>query len=383
MSAASSSTSSETGATTADSGRRAGGQRNTLRYLLLFVVPLIAILIALLFYIRGGRFVTTENAYVKAPIIAISADVEGRVLAVNVRNNQPVSAGDVLFKLDAQSSVLAVMEAEAEIELVRAEFEARRAAHQEAVLSVAEASDRVVYLRKEVGRRKNLQQQGLGGGQNYDDARFNLSAARQRVKVLQQRVQQSLAGFNGNPDMPVDEHPSYRRAVAQLKLAKSQLGKTTVLAPANGVVSNVELQAGEYVKSGQAVFSLIDSGGIWVEANLKETQLTHVKEGQSATLSVDAYPDIDWQATVSSIAPATGAQFTLLPPQNATGNWVKVVQRVPVNLQVQATDDAPALRAGMTVSVRIDTGHQRELPAILQGLLSGTGSEAHADDKKR
>ena len=341
-----------------------------LRLFLLVVVPLVAIIIAVVIYLRGGRYVSTENAYVKSNVIAISSDISGRAVEVLVKENQLVSEGDVLFRLDANPLKLDVRQAQVQMDVARADIEALRAEHSEALVSVNEANARVEYLWGEFERQKSLKKQGLGGGQVHDEARFELRAAQQRVTVLKERKRKSLATFNGNPDLPVEEHPAFLSASVAYEMAMSQLAKTSVVAPADGIVSNVQLQAGEFVEAGAAVFSLIENGHVWVEANLKETQLTHIKEGQKAKLKVDAYPDIEWQATVASIAPATGAEFTVLPPQNATGNWVKVVQRVPVNLQVEAAADAPVLRAGMTVSVRIDTEHQRQMPAFIDSLVA-------------
>ena len=153
------------------------------------------------------------------------------------------------------------------------------------------------------------------------------------------------------------------------------LERTVVRSPTQGVVSNVDLQVGEYVEEGKPVFSLMSTSGLWVEANLKETQLTHVREGQNATLSVDAYPQFEWESRVASLSPGTGAEFSLLPPQNATGNWVKVVQRVPVRLDIVQDPDAPTLRAGMSVTVKIDTEYERPLPGFVQSALAIVGYE--------
>eukprot|EP00119_Amphimedon_queenslandica_P006290 XP_011406993.1 PREDICTED: uncharacterized protein LOC105314492 [Amphimedon queenslandica] len=172
--------------------------------------------------------------------------------------------------------------------------------------------------------------------------------------------------------MPVQAHPIFLRAQAQRKRASLDLESARVLAPVDGIVSNMRLEAGEYVGEGEAIFSLIEKGRVWVEANLKETQLTHIAQGQPATVKIDAYPDLVWKARVSAIAPATGAEFSILPPQNATGNWVKVVQRVPVLLDITPSPDSspkaespdPALletdllRAGMSARVSIDTGRE-------------------------
>ena len=339
------------------------------RFVLLVIVPILAIALGAFFYLRGGRYVTTENAYVKSNIIAVSTDVSGRVRAVNTQNNQLVSAGDTLFTLDAEQLLLRLSEARAQMDVVRTEVESHRAEHREVEVSLAEAEARVAYFNKQFQRHNTLKKQGIGSAQAADDALFNLRSAEQRIKVLSEKLKITLAGFGGDAELPVEQHPSWLRAQAQHNQALAQLDKTIVIAPADGIVSNVTLQTGEYVKAGEPVFSLIETARIWVDANLKETQLMHVLEGQRATIEVDAYPGRQWQATVSTIAPATGAQFTLLPPQNATGNWVKVVQRVPVSLTIEQPENAPRLRAGMTVSVRIDTRHQRQAPAFIRRLV--------------
>ncbi len=354
----------------------AAPKQNSKLRALLFLLPIVVFVIAFAFYLHGGRYVSTENAYVKSNIIAVSSDVSGRVVEVHVTDNQLVKKGAVLFRLDSESMQLDVMQTEAQKAVVRAEIESLRAEHREALVSADEANARVRFLRQEFERQKKLKSQGLGGGQEHDEALFELRAAQQRVVVLNERIQKTLISFNGDPDMPVEDHPLYLQARVANEMAQSQLAKTTVLAPANGVVSNLQLQSGEFLEAGNPAFTLIESARVWVEANLKETQLTHVKEGQKATLEVDAYPGVEWQAIVSSIAPATGAQFTLLPPQNATGNWVKVVQRVPVSLQVHSPENAPVLRAGMTVTVQIDTEHQRE---ILSWLRNFRPTDASAD----
>lgn len=343
-------------------------KKNSRMRIFLFLLPLLFLIAWFFFYLHTGRYVSTENAYVKSNIIAVSSDVSGRVTEVLITDNQLVNKGDVLFRIDAETLELEVMQAKAQKAVAIAEIEELRAEYNEARVSVDEATARVAFFRQEFQRQKKIKSQGIGGGQEHDEALFELRAAQQRVVVLNERIVKSLATFNGDPELPVEEHPLYMQADVAYEMARSQIGKTAVAAPADGIVSNVQLQAGEFLQAGTPAFTLIESGQVWIEANLKETQLTHVTEGQSASLKVDAYPGVEWQAIVSSIAPATGAEFTLLPPQNATGNWVKVVQRVPVNLQVHTPEDAPVLRAGMTVTVKIDTEREHEVLTFLRNL---------------
>jgi membrane fusion protein (multidrug efflux system) len=345
--------------------------RRLTRFVLLLVVPLVVGVVGLVFYAKGGRHVVTENAYVKAEIIAVSADLDGRVIWVGVDDNQEVSAGQVLFRLDPAPFEVAVAEADARLDVVRTEIESLRVDYREALVEAGEASERVRFLDRQFQRQKRIKEKGLGTGESYDTAEHELAMARRRVNVIGEQGRRKLAQLGGDADAPVEAHPRYRSARADREQALIDLGHTTVKAPADGVISNMKLQPGEYVEEGKPIFSLIEGTPAWVEANLKETQLTHVRSGQRATIVADAYPDYEWQAVVEAIAPATGAEFSLLPPQNATGNWVKVVQRVPVRLQVEHRPDAPPLRAGMTVTASIDTERRRDLPGPVRNVLQG------------
>ncbi|MDX1432848.1 MAG: HlyD family secretion protein [Gammaproteobacteria bacterium] len=343
--------------------------RRWVRLVLLVVVPLAAVWVGLALYARGGRIVETETAYIKADIVAVSADVSGRVVHVAVKDNQSVSEGDLLFRIDPVPFQIQVSEAEAEMAIVKSEIDQLRFDYREAEALAREARDRLTFLERQLQRQEKLRAQRMGSEEAFDAARHEFNMGTRQLQVLEQRIARTLAKLDGNPALPPDLHPRYQRAKAMRDKAEVDLNRTTVRAPAEGVVSNMKLQVGEYVEEGEAVFSLIETESVWVEANLKETQLAHVREEQEATVIVDAYPDRRIVAHVDTIAPATGAEFALLPPQNATGNWVKVVQRVPVRLRIQREDDTPALRAGMTATVRIDTQHQRELPAFANVLV--------------
>ena len=344
--------------------RRIG--RFALRTVLLVVVPLVAVAIGIYVYAESGRYVTTENAYIKSNVVAISADVSGRVEWVGVDDNTLVREGQILFRLDQQPFKIALERSEAELELVRTQVEHLRADYHEAVAQVAAEEEKVRFLTRQLARQKTLKERKLASEQAYDVAAHDLSLAKRQVRVLRQRVQGVLQSLGGNPGIEAEDHPRYLRARTERDQTAIALADTSIEAPVDGVVSNMKLQAGEYVEEGHAVFSIIESGKVWVEANLKETQLTHVLEGQSASITVDAYPGVEWPATVDAIAPATGAEFSVLPPQNATGNWVKVVQRIAVLLDVEQPPKGHPLRAGMTVTVAIDTERERAMPASLR-----------------
>jgi membrane fusion protein (multidrug efflux system) len=341
--------------------RKRAAKRMT-RMTLMIVVPLVVAVVALRLYVGGGRYVVSENAYVKAHIIAVSADVSGRVVRVNVNDNQRVDPGKQLFAIDPLPFRIAVAEADAQLEVVRTDIGQLHFDVREAQAEVTEARERHRFLSQQFERQKKLKIRGMGSEEAYDEALYELRIGRESLHKLGQRVARSLAALGGDSGSPVEKDPRFRRAMAVREQASVDLARTVIKAPAAGVVTNMRLQVGEYVKEGTAVFSLIETSPLWVEANLKETELTNIALGQSATVVVDAYPDYEWRAVVDTIAPATGAEFALLPPQNATGNWVKVVQRIPVSLRLERSDDDPALRAGMTVTVSIDTEQVRGLP---------------------
>jgi membrane fusion protein (multidrug efflux system) len=350
--------------------RRNPTARRMTRLTLMVAVPLVAAVVALHMYASGGRHVVTENAYVKANIIAVSADVSGRVVGVDVADNQIVKPGEHLFSIDPVPFRIAVAEADAQMAVIHRDFAQLHFDVREAQAEAAESRERLRFLNQQFERQKKLKQRGMGSEEAYDEALHELKFGEESLRKLDQRIARSLAALGDDLDLPVEKHPRYRRAMAIREQAAVDLERTVITAPATGVVSNMKLQVGEYVKEGIAIFSLIETSPVWVEANLKETELTNVSSGQPATVVVDAYPDHEWQAYVDSIAPATGAEFALLPPQNATGNWVKVVQRIPVSLRIEHTGNEPILRAGMTVTVSIDTGKERGLPGFVPDAIA-------------
>ncbi len=343
--------------------------RRSVRVVLLMVFPLAAIATGLSIYATGGREVETENAYVKANIVPISASLNGRVTEVLARDNRAVEAGAVLFRLDTEPYQIAVAGARAQMEVVRTDVQSLRAEYRATLQEAAEARERIDYLGKQLERQERLKEKGMTRGDTYDEARHNVEAARRRLDSIREKTNRVLVGLSGDPNLPAERHPRYAEARAVYDAAMLDLSRTEIKAPVAGVVSNMKLRAGEFVPRGAPMFSLIESGPLWIEANYKETQLTRMQVGQKATVRADAYPDHQWQAMVEAIAPATGAEFAVLPPQNATGNWVKVVQRVPVRIQVAQTSSNPVLRAGMTVLVAVDTGQPRGLPRSLQRLV--------------
>jgi membrane fusion protein (multidrug efflux system) len=348
--------------------------RRLVRGVLLALGPIIAIVVGLYFYATSGRFVGTDDAYLRADRVSISADISGRVVSVEVHENQTVEAGDVLFQVDDEPFRIALARAEAQLATVRNEIEALRAAYRSRQEQMRLDETTVSYAERNFERQQQLVGRGNTPQSQFDDARQAVSVARQQLAMRRNDALQILAGLSGDPDMPVERHPRFLEARAQRDQAALDLRRTVVMAPWAGVVSRIDrFRPGDYVTAGTPVFAVMASQGLWVEANLKETDLTNVRPGQHATLTIDAYPDITWDATVASISAGTGAEFSVLPAQNATGNWVKVVQRVPVRLQIENRPGQPPLRAGMSVIVDIDTGHRRAMPGFLRWAFAWAG----------
>ncbi len=326
-----------------------------------------------LWYATSGRIVSTENAYVEAEHVLVTPAVDGMVAKVFVRDNQKVERSQPLFQVDPMPFRLEWEKAGAELDAIRYEIGSYRAAHRQAEAELRSARKEAEFLENEYLRREQL-----GGGKalpkvELDRFRHQWQLARQRIPELEEKVRLMLANLGGDRDLAAEDHPRYRLAEAERAKAALDLQRATVRAPASGHVANLDLQPGEYVREGAPVFSLIADEEPWIEANLKETQLTHVREGQSVALTIDAYPDERWQGTVSGVSAGTGAVFSLLPAQNATGNWVKVVQRIPVRIAIVPRRGAPALRAGMSARVEIDSGYERALPGAVRSALALVG----------
>jgi membrane fusion protein, multidrug efflux system len=337
-------------------------RRKRVRWLLLILGPLVLVAAGLYLYLTGGRYVTTDNAFVEADKVTISTDVSGTVAEVAVRNNERVTTGQLLFRLDDEPYRIALAGAEAQLATVRNDIAALQASYREKLAEIQQAQADIEFFDREFKRQQDLASRQVAAQTTLDQARHNLQTSQQKLTALKQQAQGILAQLGGDPDQPIEKQARYLQAQAQVDKAKRDLRRTTVEAPMAGIVTNVDaLQVGEYLPAAQAAFSLVATDHVWVEANPKETDLTFLKPGDAATVTVDAYPGREWRASVASIAPASGAEFSVLPAQNASGNWVKVVQRVPVRLRVDVPADAPPLRAGMSVDVSIDTGHTRSL----------------------
>jgi membrane fusion protein, multidrug efflux system len=335
-----------------------------LRPLALIGVPVLVLAGALVVWLHGGRYATTENAFVKADITQVASEVSGRIVDVRVRDHAAVAAGEVLVRLDPEPYRLALAKAEAEIDAARASVEQLKVSLREIRAEATEAENRMAFMQVQAQRQRDLSGRGATSAAAVDQANSNEQEAIDRLAVLQQRIARVEAALGGKPDRPTDRFAAVREKQALRDRAAFDLAHTELKAPRGGTVVNFRLQLGEQVKAQTPLFSLVTDRRPWLEANFKETDLTHVTVGQKATVVLDMHPDITWDAEVESISPATGAEFAILPAQNASGNWVKVVQRLPVRLRLIQRPGEPPLRAGMTAYVSIDTGRQRTLSSI-------------------
>lgn len=350
-----------------------------LRLTLMLALPLVLVGAGAWVWLSDDGVVGTDNAYVKAPIVSMAAEVSGRVTVVAVPENAPVVAGQELLRIDAEPFRIAVDRAEAGLDTARTTIRELQASYHEKEAELALARSTLAYAEKELRRRDTLARRQVVSESGLDDAREAADEARRRIAITQQDMARIAASLGGEPPIDVDAHPTVREARAALEAARLDLRRTVLRAPINGDVAHLP-DPGDMVTAGQAALSLVGTDSVWVEANFKETDLTWMQDGQPVEVRVDTYPDRVFQGRVHSIARATGAEFSVLPPQNATGNWVKVVQRVPVRVSLNPTPDAPPLRAGMSVEVDVATGHEASLPepvkTIAGWFASGTARAA-------
>ncbi|MDO8401358.1 MAG: HlyD family secretion protein [Bradyrhizobium sp.] len=335
-----------------------------LRTSALIGVPALVLLGALMVWLQGGRYASTENAFVKADITQVASEVPGRIIDVRIRDHAAVKAGDVLFRLDPVPYQLALAKAEAETDSARAAVEQLKVSLREIRAEATEAENKLSYLQIQAKRHRDLSGRGVTSATRVEQANSEEQEGQDRLAVLQQRIARVEAALGGKPDRPTDQYAAVREKQAMRDRAALDLTHTEIKAPRAGVVVNFKLQIGEQVKAQTPLFAVVTDRRPWLEANFKETDLTHVTVGQKAKVILDMHPDITWDAEVESISPATGAEFAILPAQNASGNWVKVVQRLPVRLRLLERPGEPPLRAGMTAYVSIDTGRTRDLTSI-------------------
>jgi membrane fusion protein (multidrug efflux system) len=392
------------------------------RFILLIFIPLMTIMFTLGFFYSLGRYVTTENAYIKAPIISIQSQIPGRVKTVFVKDNQQVKKGQKLFKIDTAKLKLDLSEQKQNLLTIKKEIDNRKSKYNEATeeIKLAEeeikyyllemrrakslinveiklAEEKVKYHQLEFNRIKNLVNKGVGLkskldeeqylyqsainnlkavklNSNFEEIKHSYTSSKQKLKIINDKAKTILTTLNGDAELKFDEHPLYLKHLTKLEQISFDIEQSTIFAEQDGIIAQMNLEEGEYIDIGKVLFAIVDEKNAWLEANLKETELTNIKVNQSAVFTPDAYPNNSWNAKVESISPATGSEFSILPPQNSSGNWVKVVQRVPVKIAIGSSiineniqnNSKKDLRVGMSVSVTIDTKYKRDVPFIIR-----------------
>ena len=397
-------------------------KKNFKRFILLIFIPLMTIMFALGFFYSLGRYITTENAYIKAPIISIQSQIPGRVKTVFVKDNQQVKKGQKLFKIDTAKLKLDLSEQKQNLLTIKKEIDNRKSKYNEATeeIKLAEeeikyyllemrrakslinveiklAEEKVKYHQLEFNRIKNLVNKGVGLkskldeeqylyqsainnlkavklNSNFEEIKHSYTSSKQKLKIIIDKAKTILTTLNGDAELKFDEHPLYLKHLSKLEQISFDIEQSTIFAEQDGIIAQMNLEEGEYIDVGKVLFAIVDEKNAWLEANLKETELTNIKVNQSAVFTPDAYPNNSWNAKVESISPATGSEFSILPPQNSSGNWVKVVQRVPVKIAIGSSiineniqnNSKKDLRVGMSVSVTIDTKYKRDVPFIIR-----------------
>jgi membrane fusion protein, multidrug efflux system len=351
-------------------------KRRLTRPLLFALLPL-ALVAGSYFYVTGGEIMSTDNAYVQADMAGVSTDVPGTVISIDVHDNEAVKKGQVLYRLKQDSYQTALDGAKAQLGTVHDQILTLQASYKLALAQIEQAQADLPFYQTAFKRQQDLVATGAGTKAAFDSAQHDLDATKQKIQIAKAQAEATLAQLGGDANQPIESNSFYLQAKSGVDNAQRDLNDTVVKAPFDGIVTNVDaIQVGSYLQTSQQAFSLVSSSHVWVQASPKETELTFVRPGQAATIAVDTYPGVEWKGVVDSVSPASGSSFSLLPAQNTTGNWVKVVQRIPMRVRIENTDGKPPLRVGMSVTVDVDTGHARGLPDFVNNLL-GRGEKAH------
>jgi membrane fusion protein, multidrug efflux system len=344
-------------------------KRRVSRFVMLVVIPLIALALGFSWWLSSGRYVSTDNAYVGADKSMITPQVTGAIVAVHVVEGQKVKVGDPLFDIDPKPYEIALALAKGKLEAAKVEFANLQSSYTSNIDQIKMGEDAVKVRQADFDRKNELAVSRSGTAADRDTSMANLIQAKQILEFVKWQQATVKVKLGGGPATTIDQFPDYMQANAAVDDAERNLRNTKVVAPIDGVATQVpEIELGRVAAAGQPVFAVVANTGLWVDANPKESDLTYVHVGLPATVSVDTFPGKEWNGTVCSIAPGTGAQFAILPPQNASGNWVKVVQRVPLRFCFDPQEDTTGLRAGMSAYVTVDTGRVRTLAGAFEGL---------------
>ncbi|MGA8865041.1 MAG: HlyD family secretion protein [Gallionella sp.] len=334
--------------------------QNRLRQYLFIGGGIVFIAIATVFYLTGGRIVSTDDAYVQAAHVDISSNIAGRITKIFVKESQRVHQGDPLFELDDRDYKIAIVDAKAKLANARLQIAALKATYKQRQANEIAATATLLYQKNEFEREKLLASKGIASQAQLEQARNALSDATQKLSAARQEQRNVLSLLGNDLSLNINDHPAVQEAQAMLDRAQLNLSYTLIKAPMDGIVSKVDhLQPGDYINAAAPLFSLTSGRIVWVEANFKETELANMVPGQKATIEIDAYPNRTFHGSVESFSSGTGSSFSLLPPENATGNWVKVVQRLPVRINIDDLDPQSPLASGLSAIVNVDTHHSR------------------------
>lgn len=347
--------------------------RRLRRNLLMIALPLALAVGGTYGWVTGGRYQETDNANLRQARVSIAAETSGRIVESNVSDNMAVKAGAVLFVVDPEPYRLALSQADAALANARLNVDLIRTKYSQATAQQKTAQNDLDFYQSELDRQTALTKKGVGTQAALDSSRHDLVKSQDALASATEAVGGAVAALGGTPDIETDRYPTVLTAIAQRDKAAFDLSRTTVKAPADGVLYQAaSFRTGQFVAAGSPLFALVESGDNWIDANFKETQLEHMTLGQTAEVWLDAFPNRPLKATVEAIGAGTGAEFSLLPAQNATGNWVKVTQRIPVRLKVETPEDGLLLRTGMSATVEVDTGHARGFAGLVPSAFAGT-----------
>jgi len=325
------------------------------RLILMIVGPLVVVAALSAYYLANLNVATTDNAYIQQDKVSVSAEVGGNVIEVAVRENQRVKAGDLLFRIDPEPFELAVNQAQAALASARAKLEELQVKYDTSEVDIKRAREEVAYYEREYDRQRDLDKTKLTSDSSLRAAEHDLSLARSRLAAALAEQEKAKAALSTGGSES-GGNPAVEEARARLAQARLNLDRTEVRAPVDGIASQMDrLQVGQLMVQGLAAISIVKTGVSWVEANFKETDISDIRVGQPVSIKVDTYPDAKFQGRVESIGAGTGSEFSILPAQNATGNWVKITQRVPVRITIEGPPQEPPLIAGLSAYVRVDT----------------------------
>ncbi|THD47808.1 MAG: HlyD family secretion protein [Bradyrhizobium sp.] len=338
------------------------------RFLLMVVVPIAALAFGLMWWLSGGRYVSTDNAYVGAEKSLITPQITGTILSVHVREGEHVEAGAPLFDIDPAAYQTALTLAQGRIAAAKVEFANLQASYVSTQKQIDMGEAAVKLRENDYSRKLSLVNSSAGTRADLDTSEAALVQAQEILEFVRSMQATNVVKLGGGPDASIDSFPDYMQAKAGLDDAERNLRNTHIVAPIAGEATQVDqIEIGRVAPAGQPVFAVVATEGLWVDANPKESDLTYVRAGLPASVTIDAFPGVEWKGNICSIAPGTGAQFSILPAQNASGNWVKVVQRVPLRFCFNPDQKTEGLRAGMSATIDIDTGRSRSLAQLVLG----------------